>query len=183
MLFSCHQPDQKSSAATLLSPDSTASTKRDTSTPNLASTPGRDTMIKTPTQQSTATASTLSDTSVVATNITDWQEFWRLLKTAVRKKDTVTIIGMTYFPFYNNSSPDSKADWKEEVPDDIFKISKENELPSFIGERSFGGTDYKTNIYSHIKCDSVFLIAIPRGEIYFGKMQGSYKLLGKLDPG
>ena len=183
LLFSCRQPDQKPAAATHPAPDSPTSAIRDTSTKRVAASSRRDTMINTPSRDSSAAASAAPDTSVTASGITDPQEFWRQLKRAVKNKNNAAIIDLTYFPFYNNSSPDSKADWKEEIPDDIFKLSKRKAPPVFLGEETFGGTDYKTNEESSITVDSVFVISIPGGMIYFGKIQGSYKLVSKLNPG
>jgi hypothetical protein len=116
-------------------------------------------------------------------DIPSWQEFWRQLKRVCKKKDTAAITRMTYFPFYNNALSSTKKDWTSAFPDDIFSVDVEQDEPAFIGEKTFGGTDYDTNVYSYIECDSTFVVGIDHGMIYFAKMQGGYKLVGKLNPG
>jgi len=180
LLFGCHQSGQEHSASAAR--DSTASVNLSASTSNSLAAARQNTTIKAFSRDS-VTAIGTHDTVKMAANITNWQVFWRQLKTAAKKKDTTAIIRMTYFPFYNNGSPDNKEDWETTFPGDIFRLDDEQDEPAFIGQKGFGGEDYHTKVFSSIECDSVFVVGIDHGLIYFAKIDGGFKLVGKLNPG
>jgi hypothetical protein len=116
--------------------------------------------------------------------VAHWKDFWLKMKTAMATKDTATIIGLTYFPFFCNSSLSQVDDFKEAIIDQVFSINlKKTGEPKFEGSHDFGGRDDQTNTSENLKCDSTFYLYEPHKVVYFGKVKGYYKLLGMETPG
>ena len=178
LLFSCGQPDHQpvSAAKNLIDADSATKTFVIDSTkpvPADSSRAGKS-------SDSLQAERILPDTATVAATITDWKEFFRQLKTAIAKKDTHSLCGLTHFPFYVNSYCAYRDEYG--LSPDFEKITPETEC-AFIDDKEFWGRDNKTNILYHLKSDSVFIIGVKGAQIYFGKVNGGYLLLSMLTPG
>lgn len=178
LLFSCGQPDHQPASAAKSSMNADSTTK--TFVIDSAKAVPADSSRAGKSSDSQQAERVLPDTATVAATITDWKEFFRQLKTAIAKKDTHALSGLTHFPFYVNSYCAYRDEYG--LSPDIKKITPESGC-AFIGDQEFWGTDNKTNIRYHFKSDSVFIIGVEGAQICFGKVNGGYLLLSLLTPG
>jgi hypothetical protein len=175
LLLSCGQSNKKTTATDSIPP----------SVPVIAS--HADAIRKEVSPDTLAVANAVADTVHMRSEkneVAHWKDFWLKMKTAIATKDTATIIGLTYFPFFCNSSLSQVDDFKEAIIDQVFSMNlKKTGEPKFEGSHDFGGRDDQTNTSENLKCDSTFYLYEPHKVVYFGKVKGYYKLLGMETPG
>jgi hypothetical protein len=123
--------------------------------------------------------------SVGKDSIADWKEFWPKMKQALANKDTAAVMRGTYFPFFTSYGLDDVNTFKEVIIDQLFDINlKKAKQPVSMGKFDLS-LNYRSDssIYPGLLLDTVYYWYFPHQQIYFGKVKGSYKLLGMETPG
>lgn len=114
-------------------------------------------------------------THVPPINISDWGAFWKTFKGAVRKMDTARIIGLVSFPYVHNGEDVNEADFKEYVLPQLTGMENATRPVGDMGNEYLGSSVSPT--------DSNYYTNFNHVDIYFGKVNGYYKLVKTVTPG
>ena len=109
-------------------------------------------------------------------NISERGTFWKTFKGAMRKMDTTRIIGMVNFPYIHNRSEVNEADFKEYVLPQLTGMEKATKPVGGMGTSYLGSSEVSPT-------DSIYYTNFNHVDIYFGKVNGYYKLVETITPG
>ena len=128
----------------------------------------------------TITAITNDSIPLKRLNYERWETFWVAFTKATERKDTVTIVELTHFPFLQNTFLTTQSEFLELWISQVYDLNSAD-TPVLADEIILHINESEKSKFA--KLDSVYYTNKHGKDFYFARVNGYYRLLEIITPG